>query len=418
LIELSILKQRLTDLARFSRYCARRFLRDGGPRTAAALSYSSLLALVPLLALFAALLSAFGDFDEIRQPLQDEVFEALLPEAARAVSEQLSGFIDNARRMTGVGLLGLAVTAVLLLNTINGSFNDIWRAREPRPFATRVLVYWAILSLGPLLVGASVSLSTYAFAAVEWAGIESYAKPRSGIARLLPFALAALGFTLLFTIVPNCVVRLRHAVTGATFAAVLFELLKIGFGAYLRHFPSYQAVYGLLAAVPIFLVWMYLSWTVMLIGAEIAASLPEWRAAEARRRSAHRPGARLALALALLGRLRQANKQGQIMRESVLARDLPATLEELGQVLSQLRRHGYAIRSGTRRWVLGRDLSAVTLEDLVRVLQLSLDPGEGWPDHVTRSVETLARAASEPAHRSLAEILDEPLEESSSLRLV
>jgi hypothetical protein len=112
LIELSILKQRLTDLGRFSRYCARRFLRDGGPRTAAALSYSSLLALVPLLALFAALLSAFGDFDEIRQPLQDEVFDALLPEAARAVSDQLSGFIENARRMTGVGLLGLAVTAV------------------------------------------------------------------------------------------------------------------------------------------------------------------------------------------------------------------------------------------------------------------------------------------------------------------
>jgi membrane protein len=395
-IEFSILKQRLTDFARFSRYCARRFLRDGGPRTAAALSYSSLLAMVPLLALFAALLSAFGDFDEIGRQLQDEVFDALLPEAARAVSDQLSGFIDNARRMTGIGLLGLAVTAVLLLNTINGSFNDIWRAREPRPLVTRVLVYWAILSLGPLLVGASVSLSTYAFAAVEWAGIESYAKSRSGIARLLPFALAALGFTMLFTIVPNRVVRLRHAVTGAVFAAVLFELLKVGFGAYLRHFPSYQAIYGVLAAVPIFLVWMYLSWAVMLIGAEIAASLPEWRAAEARRRSAHRPGARLALALALLG----------------------PTLEELGQVLSQLRRHGYAVRSGAHRWVLGRDLSAVTLEDLVRVLQLSLDPGEGWPDHVTRSVETLARAASEPAHRSLAEILDEAPEESSSLRLV
>ena len=416
--ELTILRQRLGDGWRFMRYCALRFLRDGGPRTAAALSYSSLLALVPLLALFAALLSAFGDFEQLRLDLQREVFEALLPEAAKAVSDQLAGFIDNARRMTGAGLLGLAVTALLLLNTINGSFNVIWRAREPRPLATRVLVYWAILSLGPLLVGASVSLSTYAFAAVEWAGLDAYTEPLSGIFRVVPFMLAALGFTLLFIVVPNRSVQLLHALAGGLFAAVLFELLKKGFGLYLAHFPSYQAIYGALAAVPIFLVWMYLSWAVLLLGAEIAASLPEWRAAESRRESAHRPGARLALALALLGRLRQAGRDGHTLRESKLARGLPATLEELGQVLSQLRRHGYVARSGTRRWVLGRDLAVVTLADLGRVLQVSLEPGQGWPEYATRAVGALARAGAEPAGRSLAEILDHPPEEPQSIRIV
>ena len=416
--EFSILKERLNDGRRFTFYCTRRFLRDGGPRTAAALSYASLLALVPLLALFAAMLSAFGDFDQLRLELQGEVFEALLPEAARAVSDQLAGFIDNARRMTGVGLLGLTVTAVLLLNTINGSFNVIWRSPEPRPLATRVLVYWAILSLGPLLVGASVSLSTYAFAAVQWAGLEAYSEPLSGIFQLVPFLLAAFGFTLLFVVVPNRPVDLVHALAGGLFAAVLFELLKKGFGFYLAHFPSYQVIYGALAAVPIFLVWMYLSWAVLLVGAEIAASLPEWRAAEARRQSAHRPGARLALALTLLGRLRQAGRDGRSLRESKLARGLPATLEELGQVLSQLRRNGYVARSGARRWVLGRDLTVVTLADLVRVLQVSLEPGEGWPDYVTRAVGALSQAGAEPANRSLAEILDQPAEELQSLRIV
>ena len=126
----------------------------------------------------------------------------------------------------------------------------------------------------------------------------------------------------------------------------------------------------------------------------------------------------LQLALTLLGRLRQAGRDGRSLRESKLARDLPATLEELGQVLSQLRRNGYVARSGARRWVLGRDLTVVTLADLVRVLQVSLEPGEGWPDYVTRAVGALSQAGAEPANRSLAEILDQPAEELQSLRIV
>jgi membrane protein len=411
-MDLSGLWDKTRDIGRFLRYVLGRFTADGGPRAAAALSYSSLLALVPLLAITLAVLSAFDAFEGLGDQLQAQLFEAMLPEAAQALGEHVTRFVANAGRMTGPGILGLAVTAILLLNTITGAFGAIWHATEPRPLAMRVLVYWALLTLGPLLLGASVSFSTYAFAAVQWAGIESYTTSFFSLPRLFTFLLSALGCTLLFVVVPNRTVRPRHALVGALVAAFLLELLKRGFGAYLSHFPTYQAIYGALAAIPIFLVWMYLSWAVLLLGAEIAASLPEWRAAEARRAGAHGPGAKLALALALLERLRQAARKGRVLKERVLARDLPATLGEFDEVLRALRQRGWVVRSGASRWVLARDLTTVSLNDLVRALGLSLEPGAGWPEGVAAAVGALARAGEEPGRRSLAEILDQPAAEA------
>jgi membrane protein len=389
-------------LTRFVGYCLRRFAADDGLRAAAALSYSTLLALVPLIAIVFAVLSAVDAFEGLGAELQDLLLTAMLPEAAQAVSGQIAAFAANASRLTGPGILGLAATAVLLLNTITGAFGAIWHATEPRPLAMRLLVYWALLTLGPLLLGASISVSSYAFAAVRWTAIESYAVPLFG---LLPFLLSAAGCTLLFIVVPNRAVRMHHALTGGVVAAVLLELLKKGFGYYLANFPTYQAIYGALAAVPIFLVWMYLSWSVLLLGAEIAATLPEWRAAEARRQGRHGPGARLALALTLLSRLRAASREGRVLKERILARHLPATLGELDQVLGALRRCGYAVRSGGSRWVLGRDLETVSLGDLIRALGLALAPGEGWPAGIAQVIDNLAQAGGEPCRRSLAEVL-------------
>lgn len=397
------LPQWLEDLGQVIGYTGRRFVRDGGLQTAAALSYSSLLALVPLITISFALLTAFDAFEAVRSDLQEMLFDTFPADISKAVSDQFTTFIDNANRMTGVGVAGLGVVAVLLLNTITGGLDAIWRVSEPRPLALRILVYWALLTMGPLLLGASLSLSSYAFAAVQWSGVSDYTPPFIA-ARVLPVLLAILGFTLMFLVVPNRAVSLKHAVLGAVLAAFLLELLKIGFGIYLSNFPTYQVIYGALAAIPIFLLWMYLSWAAVIFGAELAASLPEWRVAKERVRRGGQTGAELALALSLLIRLRAAHRDGRVMREGALARGLPATLLELDYVLRTLRRARFVARSGGR-WLLSRDLATVSLGDLIQVLGLSYDPGDGWPDRVGEVLGELSASTGELRERSLEQLL-------------
>ena len=396
----------LVDFGRMSVYAARRFIADGGLQIAAALSYSSLLALVPLLVISFSILTAFDTFAKEKAKLQEILADNLPADVSDAVSDHLTTFIDNANHMTGVGIIGLGVIAVLLLNTITGGLNEIWRATQPRSFVLRILVFWALLTLGPLLIGASLSLSSYAFAVVEWSGVEDYT-PSFISTRFLPLALSTLGFTLMFLVVPNRAVRISHAFFGALVAALLLEALKSLFGLYLQNFPTYQVIYGAMAAIPIFLLWMYLSWAVVLFGAEVAAALPEWRAAGQRRRRGGEPGAELALALSILSRLRAANRDGRTLRESALARGLPATLSELDHVLEVLRSSRIVVRSGGR-WLLSRDLETISLDDMVRALGQSLEPGEGWPAPVTGILKELSASGSDIRARSLEALLEPP----------
>ncbi len=403
---LSAIWARLLSAKGLAVYSLRRFLEDGGAGTAAALSYTSLLALVPLLAITFAVMSAFDAFAGLEEIIQEQLLAAMVPEVASTISQHLGVFIDNARRMTGAGILGLAVTAVLLLNTIYEAFNEIWRVRDTRPVALRVLVYWALLTLGPLMIGASLSMSGYAFAVVQEAGIEDYAEPLISLTGTLPFLLSAVGFTLLFILVPNRSVRPRDALIGALVAALLFEALKKGFGLYLEHFPSYQAIYGALAVLPIFLLWIYLSWSVLLFGAEITAALPEWRATGGRHAEAQAPGTRLALALALLSRLRAASRSGQILRQDELSGDLPVMPSQLDEVLSDLKTAHYLAYSTSGGWVLARDLAATTMNDLVAALGLALAPGDDWPAEVAAAVGAYADAGRDAGQVTLADALD------------
>ena len=265
------------QIARFTAYTAQRFSRDHCPRQAAGLGYISLLSMVPLMAIALGLLSAFPAFGDIREQMQTLIFDNFMPAAGSAVTDQLTEFVENASKATGPGVLAFALTAVLLLNNIDAALNAIWRVPEPRPLALRVLVYWAMLTLGPLLLGSSLSLSSYAFAVAQYSGIDAYGGLLVQFSRLISVILAAIGFGLIYFVVPNRPVSMLFALLGGLVAAVLFECLKAGFGLYLSHFPSYQAIYGALATVPIFLLWMYLFWVVVLVGAEVAAAAPEWR---------------------------------------------------------------------------------------------------------------------------------------------
>ena len=291
--------------------------------------------------------------------------------------------------------------AVLLLNTITGAFNSIWRVTEPRPLMVRVMAYWMVLTVGPVFLGASLSLSSYGFVtAMLEEGERTF-----GLTRLLPFVLTAGGFALIYSVIPARSVAVHHALAGGIVGAALFEVLKAAFAFYLRQFPSYQAIYGALAAVPIFLVWMYLSWAVVLFGAEIAAAASEWRLVDRLSRGSRGAGARLALALALLYRLRNAARTGTVLKESALTRGLPADLDQLSTVLQALKDGGFLTRS-SKRWILARDLTAVSLDDLMEALHLTLDPGEGWPDGVEAIVTAAGRVGGDVKGKSLASLID------------
>ena len=406
------------QVARFAAYTARRFAQDHCPRQAAGLGYISLLSLVPLLAIGLGLLSAFPAFTEIRGELQALIFDNFMPAAGSAVTDQLTEFVDNASKATGPGVLAFALTAVLLLNNIDSALNAIWRVPERRAMALRLLVYWAMLTLGPLLVGSSLSLSSYAFAVVQYSGMDAYSGLLLQFTRLISIALATIGFGLIYFVVPNRQVSPLFALLGGLVAAVMFELLKAGFGFYLSNFPSYQAIYGALATVPIFLLWMYLFWVVVLIGAEVAAAAPEWQAAQARGRTAAGPGERLALALALVERLRAASLRGGAMRERELTRRLPATPAEIDDSLRGLRRARIAERSMGSRWLLARDLATITLGDLATALDLDLDPGKGWTPGAARAVAALADAGRIQLDTSVEVLLDGGAEEADSLDAV
>lgn len=261
----------------FLRFVVDRYLGDQCLATAGALSYTSLLAIVPLFAVFLSILSAFPFFATLRDRAEADLSGALLPHAEQAVREQLGVFVDKAAELTGLGVIGLAVTAILLLHTINESFARIWRVNHLRSLVVRLLAFWAIISLGPLLFGAAMWLSSVVYATGESVGGSLFDVIARVVAPFGPLVIQTIGFTLLYMVIPNRKVRRRDALIGGFVAGLMFELLKHGFALYLVFFPGYQAIYGALAAVPIFLVWMYASWAVILFGAELAAALPEWR---------------------------------------------------------------------------------------------------------------------------------------------
>lgn len=347
-------------------YVGRRFLDDDALRVAAALAYTSLLALVPLLAIGLAMLAAFPVFDDVRARLQGLIFENFAPDVGAAVQDYVTEFVARAGELTAAGIVGLGVTAVLLLVTIETSLNEIFRVARPRPMPSRLFMYWTLVTLGPLLLGASLSLSGY-LAVVE------------GLApglwqQVLPTLLVVLAFALFYFAVPNRRVRLLDALMGGLFAGLLFTGLRYGFGVYVANVRVYQSVYGALAAVPLFLVWMFLSWAVVLLGAELTASLPEWRSGRRRPRLSLTPRRRLALAVDVIGAAYRASVEGRlgVEREALLhatGADEPTTTE----MVRTLLKAGLLARTQDGDQVLlARDLETVTLYELLRTLGLAL----------------------------------------------
>lgn len=273
-------KARGTAVWAFGRFAGRHFLDDRCLRVAASLSYTSLLALVPLMAVVFAVLAEVPFFQGMRGVIQAYIFDNMLPDAGANVADAFNSFIDNARNMGRVALAGLAVVAILLFNTIVSAINVIFRVQRHRPVWKRLALFVGVLVLGPVVVAASFALAGYMLALTRGLGGEVLAGPLGLVTRAMPALMMIAGLTIFYWAVPNRTILWRDAVLGGLAGGVLFSLLRWGFGLYLLYFPTYQVIYGALSAVPVFLLWMYLSWAVVLIGGVVVAARAEWRVRE------------------------------------------------------------------------------------------------------------------------------------------
>lgn len=375
----------LDALKRLARFVAQRSGEDRIPQVAGSLTFTTVLSLVPLATVAFALFTAFPIFASFQQSLQGFLAEHLMPAQINSqIFRYLNQFASKAKGLTTVGMIILVVTSVMTMMTVEAAFNSIWRVRKSRPFAQRVLVYWAVITLGPLLIGVSLSVSSYVFTHSMFANtVVNVASSTPGAAsRSMPavlewaltgavLPLSVLAFTLLYVYLPNCRVEWRDALVGGLCAAIAFELAKRGFGLYVRRIPTYTAVYGAFATIPIFLLWVYLSWLITLFGAMLTSALPAIRLGHFHR--VHYAGSDLLDALEMLAWLndaRDAGKAGHTLHE--LARLQRCDLDTATRILGKLESIEWVARiprdRDAERYVLLANPQHVTLRRLFDLL--------------------------------------------------
>jgi membrane protein len=338
----------------------RRFRDERVTQTAGSLTYTTLLSLVPLLAVALAVSTAFPVFERAIAALQLFILENVLPDTPGidTITEQINSFTRNAGRLTAIGIAGFVATAVMLMLTIDNALNRIFRVRRRRSMLQNIFVYWAVLSLGPVLIGGSLSMSAFVLRQLspEIAG-------GAVLLRILPVVFTCAALTMLYGIVPARRVPLNHALAGGILAGIGFELAKRGFAIYLAQVPTYTLIYGAFATVPIFLVWLYLSWLVVLAGAIFTAMLPAFYAKADRHRA---PGEQLADALGVLSILARAHGDGQVATLNRISRRLRLQPYRCEEVLERAAALGWAARTDREGWVLARDAEAIRVQDVYR----------------------------------------------------
>ena len=286
-----------------------RFREDRLGNTASSLTFTTLISLVPLFAVVLAVFSAFPMFGKLQVSLQQWLASNLIPDPiAKQVIGALTQFASKANRLGWVGFAALVVTAVSLVLTIDRTFNAIWRVRRPRPLGQRVLIYWAVLTLGPLALAGSITLSSYVLS-VSRGLVSALPDSLQIVLDLIEFGLTVLGAAALYHYVPYTSVRWRHAIAGGLFVALGLDIAKRLLVVYIKAVPTFSAVYGAFSAVPILLLWIYLMWVVLLLGAVIAAYLPSLLAGIAWRGDT--PGVGFQLALEVLRLLEAERHKGQ-----------------------------------------------------------------------------------------------------------
>ncbi len=394
------LSHRFAPALQLLRLIAQRFVDDRCVQVAGDLTFTTLLALVPLLTIALTLVSAFPVFEEWSTAFKVFLLTTLVPEVGgKVITVYMQQFADNAAKLTAVGLVFLGVTALMLMVSIERVFNIIWRARRPRSVMQRLVVYWTIITIGPILIGASISLTSW-LVAQSIGSVGAGEDARNMLLRIVPVILNGTAFALLYLTIPNRRVRVKDAIIGGMTAALAFEAMKRGFALYVQLFPTYSLIYGTFATIPVFLLWIYLSWLVVLLGAVVVAVLPRWRLGIARADV----GADTSFfrALRLLELLHAARRSGETPTVPRLALQAGTLEETIEAVLETMERAGWVRRVEPAGWVLTRDLDTLPLAEVLRTFALD-------PDAIQASDGPLALNAAERV-RMLLKDLELPVE--------
>ena len=392
------------------RYLINRFIEDRLNANAAALTFVSLFALVPLLTVTLSIASALPAAGDIEAKLSDFLLQFLLPESSTQVVQYLSTFIDQARSLTVFGVGILLVTAVLMLRNIEKALNDIWRNRANRRPLQSFLLYWAVLSLGPAAIGLGLGVRAYLFAATnDWGGIQLFGLG-SILVGLVPFAISTIGLTALYAVVPNCQVPFRHALIGGVFAATTFTVARMVFTAVMAE-SSYALVYGAFAAVPLFLLWIYVTWIIVLAGAVLAHSLSAFQTTE----QAQTPP--LMKALDILYLFWRAQQQGrgiaelEIIRPNEVLKD-GIDADSWRRIRDVLINAQWLKRLDRGHYLLSRDLHEVTLAMLANMMRAEPDyhlnsQHLGWQRDASRLLREMRDQEATALNLSLAALFGE-----------
>jgi membrane protein len=391
-------------LANFVVLVYRRFKEERCFQLCGSLTFTTLLALVPLITIMFTVMTAFPVFDDIVETLRNFVTANLVPEASsNLITVYMQQFSENAARLTALGIVLLGVTSIMLMLTIDRAFNTIWRVKRPRPLIQRVLIYWSVLTIGPLLVGGSLSLTSWLLTQSMGLGKQA---PELTIAvlRLVPLMLTSVAFGFLYRTVPNRQVIVLDAAVGGIIAAFAFEAMKIGFGHFVARIATYSLVYGTFASLPIFLMWIYLSWVVVVFAAVITAVLPYWRSGGVLLKQP--PGAQFVEAVEILKLLYRAYADGRVLNLQQLRIAVKLSWEDAEAILDKLVAAGWVAKLQGNGWVLARDAGAIRVGEVFQMFVFGREAADVSEDSaIRRLVSSIAANVDGEMDFSLKELL-------------
>ncbi|MBP8069699.1 MAG: YihY family inner membrane protein [Neisseria sp.] len=371
-----------TRFAGFMVFLWKRFDEVRVPQVSASLTFTTLLALVPVLTVTLVVVSAFPMFDTLSDSFVRFINQTIVPQGAGVLFDYINQFKGKASNLTAIGIVMLVVTSLLLIRTIDQTFNRIWRVQSERPLWTQFLVYWALLTFGPLAIGLSLTAWTLM---LQQSRVDEMFPFLTGVLRTGSSILfSTVILWLLYRLVPNRYVPARQALVGAAVTAVLLEAARALFAWYIGTFNSYTLIYGAFAAIPVFLLWLNLLWMLVLTGAVFTASLSYWQG-EAFRRHLGTQG-RFDDVLKILLLLDDAQLQGRALLVQDFRSHINMGYDELGDLLEKLARHGY-VYQGRQGWVLKTNAASIEVDDLFKLFVYR--PTHIQQDYVNDAVEQI-----------------------------